>query len=129
MLSQLLIDRSNILQEAAYICRKYGKDAHIVAREVLKWHKEHPLIGDDARMPPFLRSNFDYGSGEGLQARLDAYNKKTNKKLKKRIYEAYAADQFIPGYCGKKRYRDYWKKAGKTSAVRDFLKYISQVQC
>jgi hypothetical protein len=123
--------KQNIINEALALHREHGPAADVIVHATAAWSKEHPLTGDDARMPPFFRQNYDYGSGEGLQGQLDEYRKKAAKKLKKRVYEAYAFDSAIPteAYCGKEKNRQYWKSAGSSRAVRDFLKYIEQVSC
>jgi hypothetical protein len=123
--------KSGIINEALALYREYGMDAAPILVALSEWSDEHPLTGDDAAVPPFFRSNYDYGSGQGIQGALDEYRKKASKKLKKRVYEAYADDSSIPteAYCGKEVNRKYWRQAGSGRAVRDFLKYIEQVEC
>lgn len=123
--------KQNIINEALALHRDHGPLADMIIRATAAWSREHPLSGDDARLPPFFRKNYDYGSGEGLQGQLDEYRKRAAQKLKKRVYEAYVLDSAIPteAYCGKERNRKYWKSAGSSRAVRDFLKYIEQVSC
>lgn len=123
--------KSGIINEALALHNDYGIDSIPVITAVAEWSKEHPVTGDDAALPPFFRSNYDYGSREGLQGALDEYRKKASKKLKKAVYAAYAHDSAIPteAYCGKEVNRKYWKRAGSSQAVRDFLKYIEQVEC
>jgi hypothetical protein len=123
--------KQNIINEALALHRDHGPDAGCIILATSGWSEDHPLTGDDARVPPFFRQNYDYGSGEGLQGQLDEYRKRAAKSLKKRVYEAYALDSAIPteAYCGKERNRKYWKSAGSSKAVRDFLKYIEQVSC
>jgi hypothetical protein len=123
--------KQKIINEALALHREHGTLATPVVIATAAWSADHPLTGADADMPPFFRHNYDYGSGEGLQGRLDEYRKKASHSLKKRVYEAYATDSAIPteAYCNKKENRKYWRSAGSSKAVRDFLKYIEQVSC
>jgi hypothetical protein len=123
--------KHKIINEALAIHNECGPDSSPLIMALADWSRDHPLCGDDARVPPFFRNNYDYGSGEGLTGALEEYRKKSARSLKKRVYEAYATDSAIPteAYCGKERNRRYWRSAGSTKAVRDFLKYIDQVSC
>jgi hypothetical protein len=123
--------KHKIINEALALFNECGPESGPIIMAVADWSRAHPLTGDDARVPPFFRSNYDYGSGEGIGGMLDEYRKKSTKALKKRVYEAYATDSAIPteAYCGKERNFKYWRSAGATKAVRDFLKYIEQVSC
>lgn len=123
--------KQKIINEALAIFNECGADSAPIIIAVADWSRNHPLGGDDARVPPFFKKNYDYGSGEGLLGMLDEYRNKATKSLKKKVYEAYAHDSAIPteAYCGKERNRKYWKSAGSSKAVRDFLKYIDQVSC
>lgn len=131
-MSDFKLLKSKIINEAIAVHRKYGIDSAPILMSVLLWSKEHPVDGEDAKLPPYWKSNEDYGSPNSINGRLDAYRKKAKKKLKKRIYESYAADfrlSPIDSYCGSSENKKYWSKAGKTKAVREFLKYIDQVDC
>ena len=121
--------KHKIINEALAIHGEHGSDCAPIIIAIADWSRDHPLTGDDARLPPFFKKNYDYGSG--LNAMLDDYRKTAGKSLKKKVYEAYASDSAIPteAYCGKQRNRKYWKSAGSSKAVRDFLKYIEQVSC
>jgi len=122
--------KSKLINEALALHRRYGDAAAPVVLAAAQWSEEHPLDGDDARVPPFFKQNADYG--EGIQKQLDNYRKKATKKLKKRVYNQYVNDgalQPIDSYCGSEKNKSYWRKAGSAPAVRDFLKYIDQVEC
>jgi hypothetical protein len=123
--------KQKIINEALALHREYGAAAVPVIIATAIWSESHPLTGADADTPLFFRHNYDYGSGEGLQGRLDAYREKAARSLKKHVYEAYTNDSAIPteAYCNKKENRKYWRSAGSGKAVRDFLKYIEQVSC
>jgi hypothetical protein len=124
--------KSKIINEALALHRKHGDAAAPIVVATAEWSEEHPLDGDDARVPPFFKANADYGGPGSIQAALDEYRKKSMKKLKKRVYAHYAQDGRlgpIDSYCAKPKNKKYWTSAGSAPAVRDFLKYIDQVEC
>jgi hypothetical protein len=127
--------KSKIINECLALHHKHGDGAVPIVKAVMEWSEEHPLTGDDARLPPFFKQNADYGSGEGILGQLDAYRKKAKRKLKRKVYDSYAKDGAvgsfgpIDSYCGSERNKKYWKGAGSSQAVRDFLQYIDQVEC
>ncbi len=127
--------RSDILKianKALELYAKYGSEALpvvLAVNDVLEWESLEAQAGDVSNP---LRENLDYG--EGWFGSIEEIKKKRTKRIKNRVKKRKkkASDESVAprdAYCGSERNKKYWAEAGDSEAVKDFLKYIDEVEC
>lgn len=117
-----------ILRKALQLHDTYGVSAGAIilaSRDWLQWER----LEKEAGGVPLLRQNLDYGEGwfgsieEIKKRRLGKLRSRVGKRRKSKKKRSTAA------YCAKEDVKEYWSEAGEDEAVKEFLKYLDEVEC